>query len=154
MGGDLRNVTTCDKGEGVKKSWNSCDVIYGWLLSDYSRNEPTVHRVTKNLAANIHSRMNFLRREFMEWKSGTPMWRFKSYTMMSFWRTKFFWESSLSGRWIFSQSSVGILNIPNFFQAVEIFHVHIQLLNNWKIFGLSTRWRLLHLSFDVYSGSQ
>ena len=32
MGGDLRNVTTCDKGGGVKKSWNSCDVIYGWPL--------------------------------------------------------------------------------------------------------------------------
>ena len=32
-GGDLRNVTTCDKDEGgVKKSWNSCDLIYGWPL--------------------------------------------------------------------------------------------------------------------------
>ena len=31
--GGLRNVTTCDKdGRGVKKSWNSCDVIYGWPL--------------------------------------------------------------------------------------------------------------------------
>ena len=33
VGGDLRNVTTCDKeGGGVKKSLNSCDVIYGWPL--------------------------------------------------------------------------------------------------------------------------
>ena len=29
-GGGLRNVTTSEKGGGgVKKSWNSCDVIYG-----------------------------------------------------------------------------------------------------------------------------
>ena len=33
VGGGLRNVTTCDKdGEGVKKSWNSYDVIYSWLF--------------------------------------------------------------------------------------------------------------------------
>ena len=31
--GGLRNVTTFDKdGRGVRKSWNSCDVIYGWPL--------------------------------------------------------------------------------------------------------------------------
>ena len=31
--GDLRNVTTSGKdGGGVKKSLNSCDVIYGWPL--------------------------------------------------------------------------------------------------------------------------
>ena len=32
-GGGFKNVTTCNKdGGGVKKSWNSCDVIYGWPL--------------------------------------------------------------------------------------------------------------------------
>ena len=33
IGRSLENVTTCDKdGGGVKKSWNSCEVIYGWPL--------------------------------------------------------------------------------------------------------------------------
>ena len=31
---DLKNVTTGDKdGGGAKKLWNSCDLIYGWPLS-------------------------------------------------------------------------------------------------------------------------
>ena len=36
--GGLKNVTTCDKdGGGVKKSWDSCDVIYVWSLSEESK---------------------------------------------------------------------------------------------------------------------
>ena len=38
LGGGLRNVTTYDKdGRGIRKSWNSCDVIYGWPLSINTR---------------------------------------------------------------------------------------------------------------------
>ena len=47
--GGLIIVTNCDKdGGGVKKSWNSCDVIYGWpLISNYfmtsSSHSPSFH---------------------------------------------------------------------------------------------------------------
>ena len=38
LGGGLRNVTICDKdGGGVKKSWNLCDLIYGWPLIHFSK---------------------------------------------------------------------------------------------------------------------